>query len=81
MTVQFTRLIHKETFEIIYRQFHAATFTVDDIENAISSSYEIDRKSIEKHVRWLLKRGYIRGDGRYRFVVPVGEWVFDGRVH
>ena len=81
MTVQFSRLIHKGTLEIIYRQFHAATFTVDDIENAISSSYKIDRRSIEKHVRWLLKRGYIRGDGRYRFVVPVGEWVFDGRVH
>jgi len=74
-------LIHKETLIIIYKQFQEATFTVDDIENAISSSYGIDRRSIEKHVRWLLKRGYIRGDGRYRFVVPVDGWVFDGRVH
>jgi predicted transcriptional regulator len=81
VTVQFSRLIHKETLEIIYRQFHAATFTVDDIENAISSSYGIDRRSIEKHVRWLLRNGYIKGSGRYQFVVPVGEWVFDGRVH
>ena len=81
MTVQFSRLIHKETLEIIYRQFHAATFTVEDIENAISSPYGIDRRSIETHVRWLLKMGYIQGDGRYRFVVPMGEWMFDGRVH
>ena len=81
MTVQFYRLIHKETLLIIYKQFHAATFTVEDIENAISSPHGIDRKSIEKHVRWLLKMGYIRGDGGYRFVVPIGEWMFDGRVH
>jgi len=81
VTKQFERLVHKDTLLLIYKQFHAATFTVDDIENAISSSYGIDRISIEKHVRWLLRNGYIKGSGRYRFVVPVDGWVFDGRVH
>lgn len=74
-------LIKQSTLEAIYRKFHAATFTAEDVLKLL---YWID--CVEKHVRYMQKKGWIAGVNemeprKFQFVVLIEDWKFGREVH
>ena len=83
----FDHLLKRSTLSIIYQKFNSAIFTETDVKNAICKSYSIAPGDIEKHLRYLLRKNYIkivdvkRPTVYYQFSVPDEEWMFGGEVH
>lgn len=83
----FDHLLKRSTLSIIYQQFNSAIFTETDVKNAICRSYSISPKDIEKHLRYLLRRNYIKTVDvkipivHYQFSVPEEEWTVGGEIH
>lgn len=72
-------LIYKDILTIIHRKFHVARFTIKDVVDAVSYSYDIPESVLRNHVRYLHRNGVLGYDGeRYYFMRDEG---WGGRLH